>query len=265
VSDVPSDQDTSETAAVVEVLDGVVALGGRPILRGVSLTVRTGEVVAVLGANGSGKSTLVRAALGLNPLVAGHVRLFGTPLSAFREWARVGYVPQRLGVASSVPATVREVVAAGRLSRRGFLRLPSTRDRDAVHDALATVGLADRDRDQVNTLSGGQQQRVLIARALAAEPELLVLDEPTAGVDAASQDSFAATLRALVDTGVTILLVAHELGPLEPLIDRAVVVHDGRIVHDGAVPRPAGHHADPGHDHVHPHAPADPPGLWTAS
>jgi zinc transport system ATP-binding protein len=255
----------TDTPAVVEVRDGVVALGGRPILRGVSLTVRAGEVVAVLGANGSGKSTLVRAALGLTPLVAGQVRLFGTPLGSFREWARVGYVPQRLGVASSVPATVREVVAAGRLARRGFLRLPSIKDRQAVHQALDTVGLADRERDQVNTLSGGQQQRVLIARALAAEPELLVLDEPTAGVDVASQDAFAATLRTLVASGVTILLVAHELGPLEPLIDRAIVVHDGRIAHDGAVPRPAGHHALPGHDHVHPHAPADPPGLWTAS
>ncbi len=250
---------------VVEVRHGTVNLGGRAILHGVDVTVHAGEVVAVLGANGSGKSTLVRAALGLTPLAGGEVRLFDTPLGAFREWARVGYVPQRLGVASAVPATVGEVVAAGRLARRGFLHLPSTRDRAAVRDALAAVGLADRRRDQVNTLSGGQQQRVLIARALAAEPELLVLDEPTAGVDAASQDAFAATLRTLVDSGVTILLVAHELGPLEPLIGRAVVVDSGRIVHDGAVPRPAAHHAHPDHDHVHPHAPVDPPGLWTAS
>jgi zinc transport system ATP-binding protein len=255
----------TDTAPVVEVQDGTVALGGRPILRGVTLTVRAGEVVAVLGANGSGKSTLVRAALGLTPLVGGEVRLFGTPLDDFTQWARVGYVPQRLGVASSVPATVREVVAAGRLARRGLLRLPSAHDGSRVLDALDAVGLADRARDQVNTLSGGQQQRVLIARALAAEPELLVLDEPTAGVDAASQDAFATTLRSLVDTGVTILLVAHELGPLELLIGRAVVVASGQIVHDGPVPRPAAHHAHPDHDHVHPHAPADPPGLWTAS
>jgi zinc transport system ATP-binding protein len=250
---------------VVELRDGVVALGGRPILRGVSLAVHAGEVVAVLGANGSGKSTLVRAALGLTPMASGEARLFGTRTSAFRQWARVGYVPQRLGASSGVPATVREVVAAGRLARRGFLRLPSSKDGQAVRDALAVVGLADRARDQIATLSGGQQQRVLIARALATDPELLILDEPTAGVDAASQDAFAATLRALVERGVTILLVAHELGPLEPLIDRAIVVHAGEIVHDGDVPRPAGHHARPGHDHVHPHAPAEPPSLWTAS
>jgi len=255
----------SSSPPVVEVQDGVVALGGRPVLRGVSLTVRAGEVVAVLGANGSGKSTLVRAALGLTPLAAGEGRLFGTPLAAFRDRARVGYVPQRLGVASIVPATVREVVSSGRLARRGFRRLPSARDRTAVADALAAVGLADRTGDQVNTLSGGQQQRVLIARALAAEPELLVLDEPTAGVDAASQDAFAATLRTLGASGVTILLVAHELGPLEPLIGRAVVIESGRIVHDGAVPRPARYHAHPDHDHVHPHAPVEPPSLWTTS
>jgi zinc transport system ATP-binding protein len=241
-----------------------VILGSRTVLRRVTLTVRAGEVVAVLGANGSGKSTLVRAALGLTPLAGGEVRLFGAPLRSFREWARVGYVPQRLGAGSGVPATVREVVAAGRLSRRGF-RPTSAADRRAIQDALETVGLADRARDQVGTLSGGQQQRVLIARALAADPELLVLDEPTAGVDAASQDAFADTLRTLVSRGVTILLVAHELGPLEALVGRAVVVDDGTIVHDGDVPRPAGYHARPDHDHVHPHAPAEPPGLWTAS
>ena len=104
------------------------------------------------------------------------------------------------------------------------------------------------------TLSGGQQQRTLIARALAGRPDLLVLDEPTAGVDAASQEAFAAALARFGERGGTVLLVAHELGPLEPLIDRAVVVHHGRIAYEGAVPEPAGHHAGPGHDHVHPHA-----------
>jgi zinc transport system ATP-binding protein len=163
-----------------------------------------------------------------------------------------------------VPATVAEVVAAGRLARRGFLRRSSPADRAAVAGALATVGLSDRSADPVSTLSGGQQQRVLIARALAGEPELLVLDEPTAGVDAASQDTFAAALRQLIDRGVTIVLVAHELGPVEPLVGRAVVVEAGRIVRDGTVPRPAGHHADPAHEHLHPHAPVPAPGVWTA-
>jgi zinc transport system ATP-binding protein len=250
--------------SIVAIDRAVVAYAARPVLRVASLRVTAGEVVALLGANGSGKSTLVRAALGLVPLAGGSVRLFGTPLRGFRQWRRIGYVPQRVGAASGVPATAREVVASGRLARRGFPRLAGRADRVAVAGALTEVGLADRAGDPVGTLSGGQQQRALIARALAGEPELLVLDEPTAGVDAASQRAFADALRAFAGAGGTVLLVAHELGPLAPLVGRAVVVHQGEIVHDGPVPEPAGHHADPAHDHVHPHGPLDRPGLWSA-
>ncbi|WP_405099678.1 metal ABC transporter ATP-binding protein [Micromonospora sp. NBC_01412] len=251
-------------APVITVTRGAVGYDGRPVLRDVSLTVTVGEVVAVLGANGSGKSTLIRAVLGLVPLHAGSISLFGAPLRRFRQWQRIGYVPQRLGAGGGVPATVREVVASGRLARRGVLRPPGRADRAAVDAALTAVGLADRAGDPVATLSGGQQQRTLIARALAGEPELLVLDEPTAGVDAASQEAFAGALRGFVDGGGTVLLVAHELGPLRPLISRAVVVHQGGIAHDGPVPEPAGHHADPDHDHVHPHGPDEPAGLWSS-
>jgi zinc transport system ATP-binding protein len=173
-------------------------------------------------------------------------------------------VPQRIGAGSGVPATVAEVVGSGRLARRGVLRPPRSTDRAAVAEALRAVGLADRAGDPVATLSGGQQQRTLIARALAGQPELLVLDEPTAGVDSASQDAFAEALRGFVADGGTVLLVAHELGPLSALITRAVVVHHGEIAHDGAVPEPAGHHAAPGHEHVHPHAPEESLGMWGA-
>jgi zinc transport system ATP-binding protein len=246
---------------VVSVTRGVVAYGDRPVLRAVSLNLTVGEVVAVLGANGSGKSTLIRAILGLVPLTSGSVELFGTPLGRFRQWARLGFVPQRLGAGSGVPATVAEVVAAGRLARRGFLRPPGAADRAAVANALRAVGLSDRAADPVAILSGGQQQRTLIARALAGQPELLILDEPMAGVDASSQEAFAGALRNFVADGGTVLLVAHELGPLAPLISRAVVVQQGEIVHDGAVPEPTGHHAAAGHDHVHPHGPDEPAGL----
>ncbi len=250
------------TPEVITVTHGVVGYDGRPVLRDVSLTVTAGEVVAILGANGSGKSTLIRAVLGLVPLSSGSVTLFGEPARRFRQWHRIGYVPQRLGAGSGVPATVGVVVASGRLARRGILRPPGRADRKAVTEALHAVGLADRAKDPVSTLSGGQQQRTLIARALAGKPELLVLDEPTAGVDAASQEAFAEALRGFTDGGGTVLLVAHELGPLQPLISRAVVVHQGLIAHDGAVPEPAGHHAAPDHDHVHPHCPEEPAGLW---
>jgi zinc transport system ATP-binding protein len=218
---------------VVEIEDGAVELGGRPVLRGIDVSVLPGEVLAVLGANGSGKSTLVRSMLGLAPVRRGEVRLFGTPLPDFDDWRRVGFVPQRVSAASGVPATVQEVVSSGRLAhRRPFL--PARReDREAVESAIAAVGLADRAHDGVSTLSGGQQQRVLIARALAGEPDLLVLDEPTAGVDLASQQVFAAALSTLVARGVTIVLVAHELGPLGPLVHRALVMRDGRVAYDG--------------------------------
>ncbi|MFF9479934.1 metal ABC transporter ATP-binding protein [Streptomyces sp. NPDC014733] len=238
---------------VIALRGATASLGSRPVLRGVDLTVRAGEVVALLGANGSGKSTAVRSVIGQVPLTGGDLTLFGTPLRRFKEWHRVGYVPQRTTAAGGVPATVREIVASGRLARSRF-GLPRRADREAVHHALELVGMADRAKDSATALSGGQHQRVLIARALAVEPELLIMDEPMAGVDLASQEVLAHALREQVARGTTVLLVLHELGPLEPLIDRAVVLRDGCVVHDGPPPEAVGQHALPGHDHVHPHA-----------
>lgn len=225
----------------------VVELGGRQVLQEVDLDVAEGEFVALLGANGSGKSTLVRVAIGLVPLAAGTVELFDTRLAAFSSWHRLGYVPQRSTATSGVPSTVREVVMSGRLARRRLFHGRSQHDLDAVAEAVARVGLSDRIRDSVNELSGGQQQRVLIARALAAQSELLVMDEPTAGVDYDNQESLAELLGGLIDAGTSVLLVAHELGPLAPLIDRAVVLRSGRI-DDTGVP---GLDDDPFHMHAH--------------
>ena len=238
---------------VLEVAGAGVSLGGRPIVREVSLRIGAGEVVALLGANGSGKSTLVKAVVGLNPLSTGQVSLFGTPLPRFTAWSRLGYVPQRSSIAQGVPSTVREVVAAGRLSRRRPFVPAGREDRAAVTRALETVGLADRAGHQVSTLSGGQQQRVLVARTLAGDPDLLVLDEPTAGVDRANQLAIAQALETLAGRGATILVVLHELGPFEPLIGRAVVLRDGKVAYDGP---PAGVHADEHAHHHHEPAPA---------
>nr|WP_239139021.1 ATP-binding cassette domain-containing protein [Sphaerisporangium krabiense] len=237
--------------------DGRVALDGRPVLRGIDLRVTPGEVVAVLGANGSGKSTLIRALLGLTPLSGGSTELYGVPPARFRDWWRVGYVPQRLSVGGGVPATVREIVASGRVARQRRLRRAGAEDRAAVARALDAVGLTSRAGEPVGWLSGGQQQRVLIARALAGDPDTYVMDEPTAGVDAENQRHLAATLAALVERGKTVLLVAHELGPLAPLITRSVVLRDGLVVHDGAPP-----HGEPVHPAVH--HPADLPGPGAA-
>ena len=211
-----------------------VELGGLPVLRGVSLAVHPGETVALLGGNGSGKSTLVRALVGLLPHQRGTVTLFGRPQRLFRSRHRIGYVPQRSAVNTSA-ATVREVVASGRLARR-LPFLPAGReDRRQVDQALASVGMADRARDRISWLSGGQQQRVLIARALAARPQLLILDEPIAGVDLDHQQVLADLLDRLSSAGTAILVVLHEVGPLAGLIDRAVVLSDGRVAYQGSL------------------------------
>lgn len=221
------------TTPVIRISNGTVPIDGRPVLRHIELTIAAGEFVALMGANGSGKSTLVRTMTGLRPTSAGSVQLFGTDLAHFKEWHRLGFVPQRPSAASGVPTSVWEVVAAGRLSRRRPFVPLRGRDRQVIRGALEVVGLADRARHEVSTLSGGQQQRVLTARALASEPELILLDEPTAGVDLPNQQALADALGLLKDRGVTVVLVAHELGAMQPLVDRAVVMRDGRIAYDG--------------------------------
>jgi zinc transport system ATP-binding protein len=243
--------------SVVEIDHLHVAIAATEILPDLSLTVARGDVLALLGANGSGKSTLVRAMLGLTPVSGGRIALFGTALPEFQAWHRIGYVPQRVTAGGGVPATVAEVVSSGRLDQRSWWRRLRPVDRDAVSETIAAVGLSGRENDSVRELSGGQQQRVLIARALVRRPDLLLLDEPTAGVDQASQDAFAQTLRRLVDDGTTVVVVLHELGSLAPLIARSIVLRRGRVVHDGGPPVARDHHADLQHDHVHPHATAD--------
>lgn len=236
---------------VLEVRDLRVDLGAHTVLHDVDLTVRAGEAVAVLGANGSGKSTLVRAVTGLIPVHSGTIELFGTPLGPNAPMHRVGYVPQRVSATSGVVATAVEVVQSGLLGK-GRLRPGRDATRKAV-EALESVGLGAAAHRPVTELSGGQQQRVLIARALVREPELLVLDEPVAGVDLPSQEAFARTLTRLVRAGTTVVVVLHELGDLAALVQRAVVLRGGHVAHDGAPPPAHRHHATPGHVHVHPH------------
>lgn len=220
------------SAPLLQFRDADLGYDRRPVLRSVDLAVAPGECLAVTGPNGAGKTTLLRAALGLADVLAGEVH---------RATPRWGYVPQRHSVAAAVPATVAEVVAVGRLPLAGPWRrwAPSVRraDRAAVAAALEAVGLADRAGDAVARLSGGQQRRVLLARALATESPLLLLDEPTAGVDALNQQVIATVLRHLRDGGAGLVVITHDVEALAGVCTRRVEVGDGLV-------RPAPAHPD---------------------
>ena len=231
-------------------LDGVsfAYRGGPPALEDVTLTVEQGAFLGIAGPNGGGKTTLLRLALGLERPVSGTVRVFGLAPGA-RGAPRVAYVAQRAQLASGTPVTVRETVETGRLAVRGVVGPLRAADRRAVGQAIDRVGLQDRAGAPLRTLSGGMQQRAFIARALAAEPALLALDEPTTGVDATAQESLAELLAELrEELGVTILYVSHEFGAVEHVVSRLVLVR-GRIVFDGdPATLPAMWH-DPSHAH----------------
>jgi zinc transport system ATP-binding protein len=210
------------------------AYAGEPVLDRVDLAIGPGEYAALVGPNGSGKSTLLKLLLGLLRPATGSVRLFGSEPGAFRDRARLGYVPQRPALARDLPATVTEVVATGCLAGRSMFSRRHADDRASVQEAVAAVGLAEHAGRQVSELSGGEQQRAFIARALASRPELLVLDEPIAGVDAASQRRFRDTLRSLVEErGTAILLVSHELGAVAEDLSRVIVLKQ-RVLFDGS-------------------------------
>jgi zinc transport system ATP-binding protein len=223
--------------------------GGPLVLRDVNLSVEQGEFLAIAGPNGGGKTTLLRIVLGLEEPRSGTARLFGEGADRFTRRSRIAYLAQRAQLGIESPVTVREVVAAGRVPRHGLLARRTSGDREVVESAIARVGLADRASSTLSTLSGGQQQRAFIAKALAGEPDLLVLDEPTAGVDVDAQEALAALLEELhADLRVTILFVSHEFGAVEEFVDRLVLVRGG-IVFDGAPSAlPATWH-DPSHVH----------------
>jgi zinc transport system ATP-binding protein len=224
--------------------------GGPRVLGDVDLAIERGEFVAIAGPNGGGKTTLLRIALGLEQPTRGIATIFGQPAQRAKGRARIGYLAQRTQLSIEAPVTVRELVTTGRVARRGVLGWTSGLDRAAAADAIARVGLTEHAGTVVSHLSGGQQQRAFIARALTAAPELLVLDEPTAGVDVDAQESLAELLEELHRAlGATILFVSHEFGAVERFVDRLVLVRGG-IVFDGEPGAlPASWH-DP--SHVHP-------------
>ena len=236
---------------VVELRDVSFAYpGGMPVLERVDLVIEEGEFVAVAGPNGGGKTTLIRIALGLERPRRGEAYLFGQPAQSFTARRRLGYLAQRTTLGIDAPATVREIVSAGRLPVRGLLRRFTGGDRRAVEAAIERVGLAAVAEQPVQRLSGGQQQRAYIAKALAGRPDLLVLDEPTSGVDVEAQEAFARLLAELKsELGVTIVYVSHEFGAVESFVERIVLVRR-EIVFDGAPDALPSRWHDPSHVHL---------------
>ena len=198
---------TAEPALVLD--RAAVAYGDVPVLEELTGTVRQGEAVALIGPNGAGKSTLIKAVLGLVPVVRGRIEVLGrSPAQARRE---VAYVPQADTLDPDFPVSVRQVVMMGRYRRIGWLRRPGKADRALVADALDQVGMSDRAADRFGLLSGGQRQRVLLARAIAAQPRLLLLDEPFNGVDAVSQHALLDAVAALKSQGASVVISTHDL------------------------------------------------------
>ena len=214
---------------------------GPPVLRDVDFEVDRGEFVAIAGPNGGGKTTLVRLVVRLEEPTSGRVEVFTR---------KIGYLPQRAQAGIDAPLTVRELVTAGRASRTRLFGPLAGADREAVRQAIDRVDLTPQADRRLATLSGGQQQRAFIAKALAAEPELLVLDEPTTGVDVEAQDAIAALLQRLRDElGMTVLYVSHEFGAVEAYVERLVLVR-GEIVFDGPPSQLPGLWHDPSHVHA---------------
>ncbi|MGK5683531.1 metal ABC transporter ATP-binding protein [Actinoplanes sp. URMC 104] len=194
-----------------------------PVLTHVDLDLQPGQRLALVGPNGAGKSTLIKSVLGLVPILAGEATVLGDSPAAAR--GRTGYVPQTGALDADFPVSVRQVVMMGRYRRIGWWRPARAPDRRAVADALERVGLADRAGRRFGTLSGGQRQRVLLARALAAEPRLLLLDEPFNGVDAVSQEAIVAVLRELSRAGAALVLSTHDLQVARDLADQVCLLN----------------------------------------
>lgn len=224
-----------------------------PVLDEIDFAVPRDGFVCLTGANGTGKSTLLRLLLGELAAQSGRVELFGEPVARFRGWPRIGYVPQNAAAhAAAFPATAQEIVSIGLYGRSGFARFPGREGREQVRRALGAVGMLEQARRPVGELSGGQAQRVLLARALAGQPELLLLDEPTTGVDARSSDALYELLHTLhQQTGLSVVLVTHDMARAVLYMTGCYCLEHGNLLKLG--PDQIAHELS--HRHIHPEKP----------
>ncbi len=197
---------------ILELQDISFSYATDEVIKDVSLSIHKGDYVGLIGPNGGGKSTLLKIMLGLLRPQKGIVKIFNQDINHFKDWQKIGYVAQRNFFDASFPATVEEVVMMGRYGKLGFFHFPNKIDQKKVHQALQQVEMTEFKNRSIGDLSGGQQQRVFIARALVTEPEMIFLDEPTAGVDAKTQKQFYALLEKLnKQLNLTLIFISHEL------------------------------------------------------
>jgi manganese/zinc/iron transport system ATP- binding protein len=208
---------------LLDIHDVTVAYHRRPVLWDVDLTINEPQLAAICGPNGAGKSTLIKAVLGLVPMASGRVEVFGQPVSAARK--RIGYVPQRESVDWDFPVSVLDVVLMGTYGQLGWIRRPGKHERDWARECLQKVGLVGYERQQIGQLSGGQQQRVFLARALAQKADIYFMDEPMAGVDAATERMIFEVLRELRSQGKTVIAVHHDLRTVPQYFDYVVLLN----------------------------------------
>jgi manganese/zinc/iron transport system ATP- binding protein len=213
--------------AAVELRNVTVSYDRKPAIRSVSVDLPAGERIAIVGPNGAGKSTLIKAVVGLVTMDSGQIRVHGEPIERVRQ--RVAYVPQRGIIDWDFPVLVRDVVIMGRFGRIGWFRRPGKADRSIAADALERVGMTEFGERQIGQLSGGQQQRVFLARALAQEADVLLLDEPFVGVDAATEEAIFGLLDDARSEGKTVVVVNHDLGAVSRHFE-LVLLLNGRVV-----------------------------------
>jgi len=207
----------------IEVHDLTVAYHKKPVLWGIDLEIPKGKLVGIIGPNGAGKSTLIKSIMGLLPLSSGWVKIFGEPFK--KNLKRVGYVPQRESVDWDFPVSVMDVVLMGRYGKLGLFRRPGKKDREIARECLEKVKMLPYANRQIANLSGGQQQRVFLARALAQESDLYLMDEPFAGVDAATESAIMDIMHELKDRGKTLIVVHHDLPTARNYFDMLILLN----------------------------------------
>jgi manganese/zinc/iron transport system ATP- binding protein len=219
-----------QVTPLLDIHDVTVAYHKRPVIWDIDLALHEPRLAAVVGPNGAGKSTLIKAVLGLVPMASGRVEIFGQPVARVRQ--RIGYVPQRESVDWDFPVNVLDVVLMGTYGQLGWIRRPGKAERDWARQCLDKVGLLNFERQQIGQLSGGQQQRVFLAWALAQKADIYFMDEPMAGVDAATERTIFHLLQELREAGKTIIAVHHDLRTVPQYFDYVVLLN-GRLVAAG--------------------------------